>query len=584
MEIEAQTKFEGNSAVEVECVPDTKFAEVEPSLETRFGEAFAMEAEGPPEAKFGEPSLIDTKAPPMIIFWDTVATKTEAPTEIGLGEPSAMEIQVPLETLTGASAMEFDTPSIKGSSLLLVSGDYKEGNSQKGDVKEDPLSLQIVSGDCRQVGYSEEKEEEKKQELVDLSLSQSDINKITACESILGEASLSPPLDPKLDVIDGNSSAPLDLKLTLKKESSSASLDSKRPPRKESSSGSLDSKLPPSVTRRRNRVSATVLERMQQDPLLAEHFAQLETPTAEPISEFSSHGLEPRRSLKSTSRLKCTTDSVGTKYMNQYIVIKVLGRGTFGKVKLCLNTMDCKLYAVKILYRKWVARRSIGSARDDVGKDMQGAMREIAIMKKLHHPNVVALFEVIDDPSDRKLYLVLEYVEGGPLVDNDLWQPIPEDKARLYFRDMCQGLDYLHFNKIVHRDLKPGNLLRTMDGRIKISDFGVSHMLDHESDSIHGTAGTPAFLAPELCLGGECQGVAADIWALGVCLYVMVYGEIPFPAETVADMYKCIIEKKGTTAGVFQKDQTLQESAKLAVSHPDKGSNLEDISSSYNAA
>ncbi|KAL2644571.1 hypothetical protein R1flu_012158 [Riccia fluitans] len=272
--------------------------------------------------------------------------------------------------------------------------------------------------------------------------------------------------------------------------------------------------ISPSIerVRKRSHVPLTVLERMQKDPIVAQHFAQLENPTEECISGPSENS---KRLLHTTNRLRRTTDSVGLKYVNQYIVIKILGRGTYGKVKLCLNTMDCKLYAVKIVHRKWMAGRFIGGTTEDVG---HGAMREIAIMKKLNHPNIVALHEVIDDPTKRKLYLVLEYVEGGPIMGNEKWHPFPEDKARLYFRDMCKGIDYLHFNKVVHRDLKPGNLLQTLNGTVKISDFGVSHMFEQESDSMHDRAGTPAFLAPEVCSGGECHGRPADLWSLGVPL------------------------------------------------------------------
>ncbi|BBN00703.1 hypothetical protein MPTK1_2g01330 [Marchantia polymorpha subsp. ruderalis] len=326
-------------------------------------------------------------------------------------------------------------------------------------------------------------------------------------------------------------------------------------------------------TRKRSHVPLTVLERMEKDPIVAQHFAQLESPTAETVSEFADGS---KRLLSTTSRLRRTTDSVGLKYVNQYIVIKVLGCGTYGKVKLCLNTMDCKLYAVKIVHRKWLTRRSLGGTTENVG---QGAMREIAIMKKLNHPNIVALHEVIDDPSKRKLYLVLEYIEGGPILGNDKWRPFPEEKARSFFRDMCKGIDYLHFNKVVHRDLKPGNLLQTLDGKIKISDFGVSHMFEQESDSMHDTAGTPAFLAPEICSGGQCQGRPADLWSLGVCLYVMVFGKIPFPAESIAEMYQSIIHKEGTTAGVLFKDQNFEGTEGYTDSHSYEGSQFENITS-----
>lgn len=302
--------------METESLQETKFAEVQAS-EVMFGEAFALELKAPSETKLGEAAAEETKSPLMTMSGDASATNTEATTDTEFGEPSAEEIQEPLEKiLIGNSAIELDDPPLKSLNSRFDQGELKDGIS-KEEMEEfrDPLSSHCirVSGSSKQIVPIEEKVEKEKEEPLESCLTQNDINTITDGKAIIDEASSLAPRDPKSILNDGCSLAPVDLKLTLKKESSSASLDSKRPPKKESSSGSLDSKLPPSVVRRRHRVSVTVLERMQQDPLLAEHFAQLETPTAEPMSEFSSHGFEQRRSLKSTSRLKCTTDSVGIK-------------------------------------------------------------------------------------------------------------------------------------------------------------------------------------------------------------------------------------------------------------------------------
>lgn len=86
-----------------------------------------------------------------------------------------------------------------------------------------------------------------------------------------------------------------------------------------------------------------------------------------------------------------------------------------------------------------------------------------------------------------------------------------------------QGLDYLHSKNIVHGDLKPDNMLLASDGRVKISDFGSARMVDHGHTTVR-TMGTPAFMAPEMCEGQPYHGEVADIWALGICLYMFVYG------------------------------------------------------------
>eukprot|EP00510_Aplanochytrium_minuta_P005189 CAMPEP_0184024882 /NCGR_PEP_ID=MMETSP0954-20121128/12412_1 /TAXON_ID=627963 /ORGANISM="Aplanochytrium sp, Strain PBS07" /LENGTH=150 /DNA_ID=CAMNT_0026308425 /DNA_START=11 /DNA_END=460 /DNA_ORIENTATION=- len=99
-------------------------------------------------------------------------------------------------------------------------------------------------------------------------------------------------------------------------------------------------------------------------------------------------------------------------------------------------------------------------------------------MKKLKHPNLVQLHEILDDPNERQLYIVMQYIDGGPVMDDKLegMNRFPEPRARDLFRQLVKGLEYLHFHGIVHRDIKPSNLLVTKTGLLKITDFGVSHI------------------------------------------------------------------------------------------------------------
>ena len=95
------------------------------------------------------------------------------------------------------------------------------------------------------------------------------------------------------------------------------------------------------------------------------------------------------------------------------------------------------------------------------------------------------------------------------------------------------GLDYLHFNNIVHRDLKPENMLKAANGSIKIADFGVSDVTKEDDDAMGHTAGTPAFFAPEMCVKGPYHGKSTDVWALGACLYMFMFGKVPFWSESM---------------------------------------------------
>eukprot|EP01006_Ploeotia_vitrea_P043579 TRINITY_DN66746_c6_g6_i2.p1 TRINITY_DN66746_c6_g6~~TRINITY_DN66746_c6_g6_i2.p1 ORF type:complete len:299 (-),score=28.68 TRINITY_DN66746_c6_g6_i2:110-1006(-) len=170
---------------------------------------------------------------------------------------------------------------------------------------------------------------------------------------------------------------------------------------------------------------------------------------------------------------------------------------------------------------------------------------EIAIMKALKHPSIVRLYEVIDDPDNDKLYLVMEYVEKGPIavvqaddkIDRD---PIPIDTLRRYTRQIVSGLNYLHENRITHRDIKPENILLDGEDNPKLTDFGVSHQFDGE-DKIENGEGTPAFLSPESCNAGKSSGRLNDIWALGVSLYALAYGVLPFRGEHVGAITEAIM-------------------------------------------
>ncbi len=191
------------------------------------------------------------------------------------------------------------------------------------------------------------------------------------------------------------------------------------------------------------------------------------------------------------------------------------------------------------------------SASDVHGQEEDGnplylIKEEIAIMKKLNHDNLVSLIEVLDDPEEDSLYMVLEMCKKGVIMKvgmDDKADPYDDECCRCWFRDLILGIEYLHAQGVVHRDIKPDNLLLTEDDVLKISDFGVSEMFEKKSEmKTAKSAGSPAFLPPELCVAkhGDISGRAADIWSMGVTLYCLRFGQIPFERAGVLQLYESI--------------------------------------------
>uniref|UniRef100_A0A8C9WG02 Calcium/calmodulin-dependent protein kinase kinase 2 n=1 Tax=Scleropages formosus TaxID=113540 RepID=A0A8C9WG02_SCLFO len=169
---------------------------------------------------------------------------------------------------------------------------------------------------------------------------------------------------------------------------------------------------------------------------------------------------------------------------------------------------------------------------------LERVYQEIAILKKLDHPNVVKLVEVLDDPSEDHLYMG-NLPKALPVMEVPTDKPLNEEQARFYFQDLLRGIEYLHYQKIIHRDIKPSNLLVGDDGHIKIADFGVSNQFEGTDALLTSTVGTPAFMAPEtLCeTRKNFSGKALDVWAMGVTLHCFVFGVCPFMDERILSLH-----------------------------------------------
>ncbi|KAI8333927.1 kinase-like domain-containing protein [Chlamydoabsidia padenii] len=302
-----------------------------------------------------------------------------------------------------------------------------------------------------------------------------------------------------------------------------------------------------------------------------------------PTSSISSHSGSPQPSASSSSSrrphssvvetLGATTSETkeGLRKINNYLLKKEVGRGAFGTVHFGIDTNTNTEYAIKEFSKSRLRRKEqsemlrkrggpggprgrgrgigLGVARETAAataspnssNPLDLVRGEVAILKKLHHANVVKLYEVLDDPNDDSIYMVFEMAHKGVLMDISMDEkstPYSEDQARHYFREMILGIEYLHNNEIAHRDIKPDNLLLSNDNILKIVDFGVSEMFIKGNDKLKKSAGSPAFMAPELCKAhhGEVSGKAADIWSMGVTLYCLVYGHLPYSSTNLIEL------------------------------------------------
>ncbi|CAL9154566.1 CBL-interacting protein kinase 1-like [Musa acuminata AAA Group] len=221
--------------------------------------------------------------------------------------------------------------------------------------------------------------------------------------------------------------------------------------------------------------------------------------------------------------------------LGKYELGRTLGEGNFGKVKHARHVETGETFAVKILDRKRILSLKV----DDQIK------REIATLKLLKHPNVVRLHEV--SASKTKIYMVLEFVNGGELFDKILKGKLSEEEGRRLFQQLIDAVSYCHDKGVYHRDLKPENVLVDAKGDIKISDFGLSALPQHLGNDglLHTTCGSPNYIAPEVLSNRGYDGSRSDIWSCGVILYVILTGFLPFDDRNLAVLYQKI--SKGET-------------------------------------
>ncbi|XP_047665454.1 MAP/microtubule affinity-regulating kinase 4 isoform X1 [Tachysurus fulvidraco] len=256
----------------------------------------------------------------------------------------------------------------------------------------------------------------------------------------------------------------------------------------------------------------------------SDHHASLAASRSEKGTSVSSRslGVRCRNSMPS-----CPDDP----HIGNYRLLKTIGKGNFAKVKLARHVLTGREVAIKIIDKTQLNPTSL-----------QKLFREVRIMKALRHPNIVQLFEVIE--TEKTLYLVMEYASGGEVFDYLVSHGrMKEVEARAKFRQIVSAVHYCHLKNIVHRDLKAENLLLDADSNIKIADFGFSNefTLGNKLDTF---CGSPPYAAPELFQGKKYDGPEVDIWSLGVILYTLVSGSLPFDGQNLKELRERVLRGK----------------------------------------
>ncbi|ONM37731.1 CBL-interacting serine/threonine-protein kinase 18 [Zea mays] len=238
--------------------------------------------------------------------------------------------------------------------------------------------------------------------------------------------------------------------------------------------------------------------------------------------------------------------AAGGPLMGKYELGRLLGHGTFAKVYHARHVDTGDNVAIKVLDKEKAVKSGL----------VPHIKREIAVLRRVRHPNIVHLFEVM--ATKTKIYFVMELVRGGELFSRVSKGRLREDTARRYFQQLVSAVGFCHARGVFHRDLKPENLLVDEQGNLKVSDFGLSAVAEQfrPDGLLHTFCGTPAYVAPEVLGRRGYDGAKADVWSCGVILFVLMAGYLPFHDKNIMAMYKKIYKGEFRCARWFSKDLT----------------------------
>jgi serine/threonine protein kinase len=226
----------------------------------------------------------------------------------------------------------------------------------------------------------------------------------------------------------------------------------------------------------------------------------------------------PSPAPSSSSEYSDMDNYIGKK-INNYTIISLINKGSYGSVYLAHS--NGAPYAIKIIEGVIQKRLQQKAAKYSIQK-------EIAIMKKINHVNIIKLIEAVLDINNNTMYLIMDYLPNGSILhklSETTYQPLPKDTVKIYMKHIVHGLTYLHKHHIIHRDIKPDNILLDAFNVPTLIDFGISSI--DTNKSLYNMKGTICFMSPEI-IDDNIASYASDVWALGITLFIMLYGYLPF--------------------------------------------------------
>ena len=219
------------------------------------------------------------------------------------------------------------------------------------------------------------------------------------------------------------------------------------------------------------------------------------------------------------------------KTLGDYIIKKTIGKGTFSKVKLGIHKETKQKVAIKILEKSAIVEKD----------DLERIIREMTILNQIDHINVIKVYDIYE--SEDNYLIIMEYCEGGELFNYIVKnQKLSEEETAFFFYQIINGVEYLHSKNIVHRDLKPENLLLCEGNILKIIDFGLSNF--YNGNYLSTPCGSPCYASPEMVSGNKYNGFNIDIWAIGIILFAMLCGYLPFEDDDNDILFQKILECK----------------------------------------